>query len=268
MHPHPADLDPGALERTAGPEDLHAGSEHATVRPPSRRRGVVRIQRVEPRVLLAAAVVVVFVVAMFGRQYLARPESLDERMPIASEEAPNSSSSGASSGASSATGAVGGSTAVTTAGSGPVFVHVAGAVAAPGVVQLGPGSRVVDAVAAAGGLRVDADPDRVNLAAPLVDGSRVVVPALGQQAPSEMVSIAPTGAGGSSVAPSSATPVELNSATLDQLDELPGVGPATAQAILAHRQADGPFTSVEGLLDVRGIGEAKLDAMRELVTVG
>lgn len=156
-----------------------------------------------------------------------------------------------------------------------LVVHVAGAVAAPGVVRLPQGSRVVDAVAAAGGLRPDAEPDRVNLAAPLTDGERVVVPILGQPDPVELPgAVAPSPAsGGSAAADAGATgalgqPVDLNTATVEQLDTLPGVGPATASAILDHRTSEGPFRSVDELIEVRGIGEAKLEALRDLVTVG
>lgn len=157
-----------------------------------------------------------------------------------------------------------------------LVVHVAGAVAAPGVVRLPQGSRVVDAVSAAGGLRPDAEPDRVNLAAPLTDGQRVVVPILGQPDPVELpgsASMPSPGAGGSAPAGAGATgalgqPVDLNTATVEQLDTLPGIGPATANAILDHRTSEGPFRSVDELIEVRGIGEAKLEALRDLVTVG
>ncbi len=153
------------------------------------------------------------------------------------------------------------------------MVHVAGAVAAPGVVSLSSGARVVDAVTAAGGMRPDADPDRINLAAPLTDGQRVVVPVIGQPDPIEVgvgAGVGGTAVGGSGAAGAagaSSGPVELNTATAAQLDTLPGVGPATAAAIIDHRSSAGPFGSVDELLDVRGIGEAKLEALRDLVTV-
>lgn len=144
-----------------------------------------------------------------------------------------------------------------------VVVHVAGAVLAPGVYRLAPGARVIDAVQAAGGLTAESNADAVNLAAPLVDGERVYVPRVGEVVP-VVVAGGPVPAGGTSPPPS---PVNLNTATADDLDALPGVGPATAATILAYRDQHGPFASVEDLADVRGIGPAKLDVLRGLVTV-
>jgi competence protein ComEA len=149
-----------------------------------------------------------------------------------------------------------------------VTVHVAGAVVRPGVVTLPAGSRAVDAVSAAGGLAAGADPDRVNLAAALSDGQRLVIPLVGQPPPAEFVpSPPPTGAGSAAGSPATQGPVDLNTATEPDLDRLPGIGPATAAAIVSHRSLHGPFRTVEDLLDVRGIGEAKLDALRGLVSV-
>lgn len=140
-----------------------------------------------------------------------------------------------------------------------VVVHAAGAVVAPGVYSLAAGSRVDDLLKAAGGASPEADLDRVDLAAVLVDGSQVYVPRAGQAVPAV--------ASGGAASAASSGPVDLNTATLEQLDALPGVGPATAKAILAERGKRGRFKSVEDLLDVRGIGPAKLDAIRDLVTV-
>ncbi len=148
-------------------------------------------------------------------------------------------------------------------------MHVAGAVIRPGVVSLPSGSRAVDAVAAAGGTAPGADADRLNLAAPLVDGTRLVVPLVGQPVPPEVVAQAPEGSAGPPAgAGVLAGPIDLNTATIQQLDALPGIGPSTAAAIVAHREQHGPFRTVDGLLDVRGIGDAKLDAVRDLVAVG
>lgn len=151
-----------------------------------------------------------------------------------------------------------------------VVVHVAGAVNAGGVYRLDEGARVLDAVAAAGGMTTDADGDAVNLAAPVRDGERVYVPRIGQAVP-----VVVTGAGGGSAGSDEggdadttpSGPVNVNSASADELDSLPGVGPATAAAIIAHRDQYGPFGSIEDLADVRGIGPSKLDALSGLVTV-
>jgi competence protein ComEA len=145
--------------------------------------------------------------------------------------------------------------------------HAAGAVAVPGVHRLPPGSRVADLLDAAGGPAPDADIDRVNLAAALADGERVWFPRVGEQEP--VVAGPPGGAstGASGPAGEPSGPVDLNTATAEQLDTLPGVGPATAAAILEHRDREGPFRSVEELLDVPGIGDAKLAQLRDLVTV-
>lgn len=140
-----------------------------------------------------------------------------------------------------------------------VVVHVAGAVVAPGVHRLPPGSRVVDAVDASGGLAADADAGAVNLAALLVDGAQVCVPRVGEAPPP----VAASGASGEDAS----GPIDLNTADADLLDTLPGIGPATAAAIIDHRERHGPFASVEGLLEVRGIGEAKLADLRDLVRV-
>jgi competence protein ComEA len=147
-----------------------------------------------------------------------------------------------------------------------VVVHVAGAVAVPGVQRLPTGARVVDAVDAAGGALPDADLARINLAAPLTDGQQIYVLRQGEVPP-----LVPAGpAGGAAGTPGTAAGgelVDINRATADQLDELPGVGPATAEAIISHRDQNGPFASVDELIDVRGIGESKLDQLRDLVTV-
>jgi competence protein ComEA len=145
-----------------------------------------------------------------------------------------------------------------------LVAHAAGAVAHPGIYRLARGARVADLVDAAGGLIDGADGGRVNLAAPLTDGAQVYVPEEGETAPVVPPPPGPVGPAGTDPA---AQPVDLNEATAADLDTLPGVGPATAQAILDWRAANGAFTSVDQLLDVRGIGEAKLAELRPLVTV-
>lgn len=237
-------------------------------------------------VLVAGIVVLLVVAVALAWPMLRRPAEADAALPRAGSDpvtagaAPSagdgSPATTADAAASTSAGPSPGA-ATTTAPSASVTVHVAGAVASPGVVSLPAGNRVVDAVAAAGGLRPDADSDRVNLAAKLTDGQRIVIPLVGQPVPSE---VAPAGDGGGALHDAGggngggpaggvpAEPVDLNSATAEELDALPGVGPATAAAILDQREQAGPFRSVEDLLDVRGIGEAKLDALRDLVVVG
>lgn len=144
-----------------------------------------------------------------------------------------------------------------------VVVHVVGQVRRPGVVRLAAGSRVQQAVAAAGGATGAADLARVNLARPVVDGEQVVVPR-----PGEPVSAAAPAAGGPSPGVGiPASPVDLNLAGLAELDTLPGVGPVLAQRILDWRTEHGRFTSVDELGEVSGIGDAVLGGLRDLVRV-
>jgi competence protein ComEA len=142
-----------------------------------------------------------------------------------------------------------------------VVVHVAGAVAEPGVYELPSGARVHDAIDVAGGTLPRADPAALNLAALLVDGERIYVPRPGESVP------LPASGSGSGSAGTPSGPVDVNHATLEQLDELPGIGPATAAAIVDHREQNGPFATVDDLEAVRGIGPAKLEAIRDLVGV-
>ena len=132
-----------------------------------------------------------------------------------------------------------------------LVVDVAGAVRRPGLYRLEPGARIADAIARAGGAVAKGDMDLVNLAAPLADGEQVVVPERG-------------GAGAAGAASPSA-PLDLNSATAEQLDGLPGVGPETAAKIVAFRQAHGPFRSLEELDAVPGIGPARIAEWKGLV---
>jgi competence protein ComEA len=149
--------------------------------------------------------------------------------------------------------------AETTNGTSKLVVHVAGAVREPGLYRLREGSRVADAVARAGGAAASADTSAINLAAPLVDGMQVVVPA--RPPPAFEASAGPAAAPG---APASR--VSLSSATVEQLDALPGIGPVTAQKIVDHRAAQGGFRSVDDLDAIPGIGPARVEQLRGLVT--
>jgi competence protein ComEA len=145
-----------------------------------------------------------------------------------------------------------------------VVVQVVGAVVHPGVYRVPGDGRVLDAVTAAGGAAPGADIDRVNLAARVADGERIAVPRPGEDVPP---AVSPDG-GGASASATPAEPLDLNTATADQLDALPGVGPATAKAIIDERRRRGRFRSVDDLLQVRGIGPSKLADLKGLVRVG
>ena len=144
-----------------------------------------------------------------------------------------------------------------------IAVHVVGAVQQPGVYHLSAGSRGDDAVRLAGGATAQADMRRINLAAVLVDGQQLLIPRIGERIPNNSVpNTVPN-------APRNGMPtlIDINQATVADLDRLPGVGPSTAQAIVDHRTRNGPFASVDDLLAVRGIGPAKLAELRALVRV-
>lgn len=144
-----------------------------------------------------------------------------------------------------------------------VVLHVVGAVVDPGIVELPLGSRVVDAIAAAGGPTDDADLAGVNLARTLVDGEQLRVPQVGE--------LPPAGSGGAGGAGSTGVGadgrVNINTADVAALETLPGVGPAIASRIVAWREENGPFRSVDELGAVSGIGEKTLDGMRDQATV-
>jgi competence protein ComEA len=142
-----------------------------------------------------------------------------------------------------------------------LLVHVVGAVNAPGLYELPEGSRVADALARAGGPTPKADLETVNLASPVVDGIQVVVPRRQPQG----AGAAAGGTGGAGAAGRSGGPVRLNSATVEELDTLPGIGPVTAQKIVDHREKHGAFRSVEELEAVPGIGPKRVDQLRDLV---
>jgi competence protein ComEA len=187
------------------------------------------------RVVLALAAGV-FVLTLLGKFVLSAGTASSNRTPVAPVAGP------------------------TTTAAAEVVVDVVGAVRRPGLYRLPQGGRVADALGRAGGATRRADLALVNLAAPLADGEQVVVPVRGQGAPA---GAAAAGSGASGAA--SSGPVHLNTATADQLDSLPGIGPVTAQKILDYRQKHGAFGSVDELDAVPGIGPARLDQLRDLV---
>ena len=163
-------------------------------------------------------------------------------------------------------------TSVVAASGGDVHVHVVGAVKKPGVYTLPPSSRVVDAVAAAGGSLGSADLEGINMAQTLMDSEQVLIPARRVSRPSVTVAprLRPRPRATSTTAPTNAQTsrtININTATAAQLETLTGVGPATAKAIISYRTTKGFFTKVEDLLNVPGIGPSKLAAMREEISL-
>jgi competence protein ComEA len=140
----------------------------------------------------------------------------------------------------------------------PLIVDVAGAVRRPGVYEFHDGDRVVDAIGAAGGATAKASLDGLNLAAPLSDGIQILVP---REPGSAGIPTGPVGSAGP------AAPVNVNTASATELEALPGIGEVIAQAIVDYRTENGPFATVDALLDVSGIGDATLEDIRDLVSV-
>ena len=219
---------------SAADDDSLSGAEDAYVRASPRARAMVGAVVVVLLVALGTTVVVGIV-----QSGTSSPEvvPLDDSSGLAGEEA---------------SGLAGGDVSASV-----LYVHVSGAVARPGLYRLEAGARLVDAVAAAGGFAEGADDAGVNLARPLSDGEQIVVPVVGQ---------APAAASGSGGTASDAR-VNLNTATVAELDTLPRVGPAIAQRIIEWRDTNGRFSAVDDLLSVPGIGEKMLAGLAELVRV-
>ncbi len=267
-----------AVSRTA----YTAAAGHLEVEPESaeRERRVLR-WAVRPRVAGVAAVLVVVLAGVLGLRLLggtaptsevvaaseAGTASADDPWAAPSETSdadPTSTGDGAGPDAAeedaSEAGAAGDDAeGATSAG---VVVHVAGHVLEPGVVELAAGARVYEAIAEAGGAGPDADLAAVNLARVLVDGEQVYVPAPGEQAPA-------AAAGGGTAAGGAGSPgrVDLNTASVADLDALPGIGPVLAERIVGWREDHGRFTLVDELAEVAGIGPTLLGRLRDLVTV-
>ncbi len=150
----------------------------------------------------------------------------------------------------------------------PVVVHVSGAVADPGVYALPTGSRVKDAIESAGGLSPDASIQGLNLAAQLQDGDLIWIPAIPKANPeTSNPDKIPSEDQAPISTPASTGLININTATLEELDTLPGIGPVKAQSIIDHRNEHGPFNSIEAIQDVVGIGPVTYEGLKELITV-
>lgn len=151
----------------------------------------------------------------------------------------------------------------------PLLVHVTGAVQSPGVVSLPANSRLKDAIEFAGGLAPEADTQALNLAAFVEDGQRIFIPSQSSAASPQ----ATPASRGQDIelpdpgVPTAAGPVNINTATQDELEGLPGIGPAIAQRIILYRETNGAFTSIEDIQKVEGIGQKKFEAIMYLITV-
>lgn len=154
----------------------------------------------------------------------------------------------------------------------PVAVHVIGAVPRPGLYEFAEGTRVQDAIDAAGGLLASANVDAVNLAALLTDGQQLNIPYKDGEVPTEAPAVLELPGSSSSATESPSDPtntdlININTASLEELDTLPGIGPTTAQRIIDYRTTNGPFTTIDEIMDVSGIGPSTFDAMKDLITV-
>ena len=216
--------------------------------------------RARPRFGIGAATVLVIVVLVIAVLISAlAPRGSTQLLPAGA--VPSSSASlGITAGSGRTGGALGNDSA------GPLFlVHVLGQVQRPGLYELHQGDRVVDALAAAGGFTETADREQQNLARLVSDGEQLRVPAIGELPPA-----GPPGSGGTGLTASGLTAsglVNINTADAAALETLPRVGPATAQKILDYRDANGPFTQIDDLMEVTGIGEATFAGMEDKVTV-
>ncbi len=150
----------------------------------------------------------------------------------------------------------------------PLVVHVSGAVTLPGVYTLPIGSRVKDAIEAAGGLLPEADSRNLNLAALLQDGELIWIPATPQANPTAVApNKTPNDNNDQTSIPAPTGLVNINTATLEELDTLPGIGPVKAQNIIDYRNSNGPFNTIEAIQDVNGIGPVTYENLKELITV-
>lgn len=149
----------------------------------------------------------------------------------------------------------------------PVAVHVIGAVPRPGLYEFAEGARVQDAIDAAGGLLASANVDAVNLAALLMDGEQLNIPYKDGVAPTEPPAALELPGSPTETTSENTDLININTASLEELDSLPGIGPTTAQRIIDYRTENGPFTTIDQIMDVSGIGPATYDEIKNLITV-
>jgi competence protein ComEA len=230
------------------------------------RCGLERRSATALTVLLAVAVVFALQHFWAGRtQPVRAPEVVRAAAPFGERSGPRKPPGTASGASAEAAGAeAAGAGAVGAAGT-TIVVDVGGKVRVPGLQRLPAGSRVEDALRAAGGVRPGTDTDALNRARLLVDGEQIVVGAPAPPAGPGAGGSGPVGAGGSAVGGAPASPVGLNTATVDQLDSLPGVGPVLARHIIDYRTTHGGFRSVDELREVNGIGDRRFADLRPLV---
>lgn len=230
--------EPSTLPQDAAPEHLHTDDPE-----PPRWRLTAR------HIAVMAALCLIAVIGSVG--WMLRAKAVPIAVALPGDPTPLSTPSG---GQASATPSMGTPPPTGTASArGPtILVHVLGAVASPGVVTLDEGARVTEAISAAGGFRADGDPAELNLAAVLADGSQIVIGTKG--APRGEIRVGQGSGAPGSGSTTAGVVVDLNTATLDQLDTLPGVGPVLAQAIIDYRTKHGKFAKIEQLQEVDGIG--------------
>lgn len=211
-----------------------------------------RLTRTQQYLLFGLAGLLLVAASLLYWRHLAAPEAVVIEPPPAATPVAAAPTSAA------------GTAAAPAAKAAEVVVHVAGAVARSGVYHLPAGSRVVDAIEAAGGAAAEADVNALNLAQPLVDGQKVLVPQAGEVAPGGAAGGAAAGPLGSS---GGSAKVNINAAGLAELETLPGIGPALAQRILDYRAAHGPFRSLEDLKNVSGIGDMRFAELKDYITL-
>jgi competence protein ComEA len=160
-------------------------------------------------------------------------------------------------------------TELPTATPSPILVYISGEVVMPDVYTLPADSRIKQLIEAAGGFKADADMNAVNLAQPLADGVHVYVPAKGEPIPPGVLSSPVPQRGSSGIdLGTGGDLININTADMMELDELPGIGPVTAQKILDYRTLNGPFATIEAIMEVSGIGQGTYDKLKELITTG